>query len=186
MKNLRQILSALGLALIMVGNAQAVPLSDLLASGGSITVGDKLFSDWSNPFFDSSDSSRTINLANIQVEALVDDGVNGLGLQFNILNDEFRVTGDGTYAYLDFTFGFRVSVLDPKYRIKDNSLELNTYSLAPGSDSVNNLGIYIQETVGTVPELDDLATKDVTADTLDGVSTSDLLDSATFAFQSEI
>jgi hypothetical protein len=32
------------------------------------------------------------------------------------------VTGDGLYAYLDYSFGFKVTVLDPNLSIKDNSL----------------------------------------------------------------
>lgn len=190
MRNLQHILSALGLALIITSNAQAItiPLTNLFA-GGSITAGDKLFDQWTLIGEYSSEENRAVNTDNIQVTALDDGGMDpGPGLQFNILNDEFSVTGDPIYgyAYLDFTFGFRVSVLDPNLRIKDNSLELNAYSLVPGSDSVNDLGIYIQETVGTVPGLDALATKEVTVDVLDGAPTSDLFDSATFALQSEI
>lgn len=178
-------LGLLILTLATFSTAQAVPLSTLLA-GGSITAGDKLFSDWEFLYYDAFDG-RTFNSANIEVTALTDGGLDpGPGLQFDVLNDEFSVTGNGFYNYLDFTFRFQVSVLDPNLRIKDNSLGLNTYSLVPGSDSVNDLGIYIQETVGTAPGLDDLATKAVTVDILDGEPTSDPFDSATFALQSEI
>jgi len=100
------------------------------------------------------------------------------------------VTGDDiyAYAYLDFQFGFRVSVLDPKEKIKDNSLELTNWLLEWTADGDNDLGIYIQEWVGTAPGLNDLATKEVTRNVLDDVLSSDdlLFNSADFPPQSEI
>ena len=186
MKNLRHILSALGLALVMTGNAQAILLTELFA-GGSITAGDKLFDQWNLIYQDSSEVGRTVNTDNIEVTALNDGGLDpGPGLQFDILNNEFSVTGDDLYAYLDFTFGFRVSVLDPNLRIKDSALELGSLTLGYEDDGFNNLGIYIQEQVGTAPGLDDLAIKDVTVNILDGELVDDRSDLAVFPPQSQI
>jgi hypothetical protein len=162
-KSLLRYLGAAALALGLVGSAQAIPLSDLLG-GGSITAGDKLFSDWSQIFFGSSDPARGLNTDNIEVTALNDGGLNpGPGLKFDTQNNEFLVTGDGIYAYVDFTFGFKVTVQDPNLSIKDNSL-------AMGFAGVNNFGdngAFIRETIGTAVGLDDLGIKKVEFSYLD-------------------
>jgi hypothetical protein len=104
---MKKTLLALALA-VAAGGAQAIPLSELLRPGGSITAGDKLFDNWSVIFQDSSTAGRVVNTTNIDVSALNDGGLNpGPGLKFDILNSEFSVTGDGLYAYLDFTFASR-------------------------------------------------------------------------------
>lgn len=162
MKKLRQCLGTVGLVLACMGcmgGAQAIPLSTLL-DGGSITAGDKLFSEWSFAYA-SSDANRVFNPTNIEVTALNDGGDNpGPGLQFNILSGELTVTGDGIYAYADLTLAFHVDVLDPLRRIKDNSLQLIAGSLTTTRDADN--GSYIQEFVGTTPGGTDLVNfKDV-------------------------
>ena len=135
-------------------------------------------------FQDSSTAGRVVNTTNIDVSALNDGGLNpGPGLKFDILNSEFSVTGDGLYAYLDFTFGFKVSVLDPNLRVKDNSLRMTSALLTNFGDN----GSFILETVGTAAGLDDLGTKDVEFSWLDGAGmTERFTDSADFAPQSEI
>jgi len=65
---------------------------------------------------DKSDLT-TVSTDNIDVTGVVDGG-----LQFSVSAGELDVTGDGIYAYIDFQFGFHVSVLDPLYKIKDASL----------------------------------------------------------------
>jgi PEP-CTERM motif len=172
------------LALLLTGaGVQAIPLSALL-QGDSITAGDKLFDSWSVIFEDKSDGAA-VNTGNIDVSALIDGGLNpGPGLQFNVLNNEFRVNGDGIYAYLDFQFGFRVTVLDPNLRITDNTLR------ETGGSSVTNAGdngMYIRESVGTAPGLADLGIKNIEFSWLDGPGlTADLVDTAVFAPQSSV
>lgn len=187
MKILVKTLTALVLALTAVGSAQAVPLTDLF-NGGSLTVADKLFDQWTLIYQDKSDGS-SVNTDNIDVTPSGPFGADpldpGPGLQFTILNNEFSVTGDDVYAYLDFQFGFHVSVLDPNLRIKDNSL-VSGSSLSHLGDGTNDLGTYILETIGTGPGLANLGTKEVEFSVLDEVLTSDTIDSATFAPQSEI
>jgi len=187
MKKLLFTLSAFVLVLIAAGSAQAITLTDLF-NGGSITVNDKRFDQWTL-ISQSSSSGGTVNTNNIDVTSLVDGGRDpGPGLQFDILNNEFKVTGNDIYAYLDFKFGFRVSVLTPKEQIKDNSLELTGWDLNWLGDGNNDLGIYIEEWVGTAPGLNDLATKEVTRNVLNDVLSSDdlLFDSADFPPQSQI
>ena len=123
MKRLLKTLSALALTLIAAGSAQAIQLTALF-EGASIAANDKMFDEWILISQDSSDPNRTVSTNNIDVTALTDGGQDaGPGLQFDILNNEFLVTGNDIYAYLDYSFGFRVSVLNPSMKIKDNSLK---------------------------------------------------------------
>jgi hypothetical protein len=113
-------------------SSQAILLTDLL-NGQSIIAGDKLFDQWE--ILDQSSSTFIdVDTDNIDVTALHDGGLDpGPGLHFDILNDEFLVEGDGIYAYLDFMFGFRVTVLDPALLVKDNSLYLTGATLINSS-----------------------------------------------------
>lgn len=190
---MKKTLLALALALA-AGGAQAIPLSDLLA-GATITANDKLFDQWTLIYFDSSDPARVFNGAQIDVQALTDGGLDpGPGLRFTVSGDELTIDGNGTYAYIDLMFGFRVSVLDPKLRIKDNSLDLYSafyvYAwdpLHPGAYGPLDVGSYIRETIGTAQWLDDLGVKDVQFSFADGVGqTVDLSDHADFAPQSVV
>lgn len=186
MKKSLHLLSAFLLAIIAAGSAQAITLTELF-NGGSITVNDKQFDQWTLIFQDSSEPGRTVNTDNVEVTPLTDGGRDpGPGLQFDILNDEFLVIGDDSYAYLDFQFSFRVTVLNPQEKIKDNSLELTGLDGEYTGDGDNDLGIYIQEWVGTALGLNDLAIKEVTANVLDDVETYELFDSAAFPPQSQI
>ena len=187
-KRLLQTLGALALA-FAAGGAQAIPFTDLLA-GQSITAGDKLFDNFSVTFQDSSILGHTVNTDNIDVTALSDGGLDpGPGLQFDILNNEFQVTGDGVYAYQDFEFSFHVSVLDPTLKIKDISLGNHQASNSYTADGSNNLGSTIYETAGTGQGLDNLVSAGSMAtefSVLDDVGTSNLSASANFAPQSDI
>lgn len=186
MKNLVKTLTLL-VALATVGSAHAIPLTGLF-DGRSVIAGDKLFDQWTLVFQGTSDG-HTVNTDNIDVTPLGPVGSDpldpGPGLRFVMLNNELAVTGDGTFAYIDLQFGFRVSVLDTSLRIKDNTLDVGgrTSQIADGT---NDLGFYILETIGTAPGLSDLGTKDVEVSYLDDVLTSDLTASAAFAPQSEI
>ncbi len=166
-------------------SAQAVPMTDLLG-GASITAGDKLFDQWTLVFQGSS-NGRTFNHGNVNVSALTDGGLNpGPGLMFDIANNEFSVTGDGLFAYIDYQFSFRVTALDPSLSIIGNSIGDFAASLASVADGLNDNGAYIREWVGTAAGLNDLGTLNVENSVLDDALTSDLSDSNSFAARSEI
>lgn len=177
---MKKLTLALALALATTGSAQAVLLTDLI-NGGSITVGDKLFDEWEVLSEDSSDPLRSVDTDNIDVTGIDDGG--DYGLRFNILNNEFLVTGDGLYAYLDFMFGFRASVTDPGMAIHDNTLSLKGALLA---NHVEDTGVAIVEEImtggGSL-----LGDEYVEFSWLDGPGlTEDLTDAASFAPQSEV
>jgi len=185
-------LSALVLALASAGNAQAIPLSDLL-NGDSITAGDKMFDNWSVVNYVASGANRSFNAANIEVTALTDGDMDpGPGLKFVISDGELNVTSDGSYAFVDLTFGFRTSVLDPGMKIKGNSLEYGiggAYTLVT-ADPDYDVGSYIRETIGSSAGLDDLGVMDIEFSALNVAGTespvSKISDSATLSPQSEI
>jgi hypothetical protein len=178
----------LGAAAIMLGlstGAQATLLSNLLA-GASITAGDKVF-DQFRVIFQDNLGTALVDPANIEVSSLNDGGSDpGPGLRFDILNGAMTVVGNGSYAYSNYMFGFRVTSLGGP--IKDNSLYLTGSDL---SNPTMDLGVTIQELVGTAPtlvedpgntSLPDLGVKQVENSYLSGVgATSNLTDLASFA-----
>lgn len=172
----------LALALALAASvAQAIPLTDLL-SGGSITAGDKLFDNWT-VLFEESSSGNAVDTDNIEVTALNDGGMDpGPGLHFDVLNSELSVTGDGFYAFIDFQFGFKVSVLDPTLQIKDNSLVLTSGVITLGG----NNGFSVFEDIGTTAGSNNLGTKYVEFSWLDPDLIDNTSDSAQFAPHSEI
>lgn len=180
MKHSKFALGALALALV-AGNAHAIPLTTLLNSG-SIQAGDKLFDRWSVTFDDSS-NGQAVDTNNIDVVALNDGGLNpGPGLTFNINNNEFSVTGDGVYAYRNFVFGFRTTVLDPTLLIKDNSLSM----VGEIGGFVSDAGMAIAEQV-TNASNNVVASENVESSMLAGFGTTQLLnDAANFAPLSEL
>lgn len=156
MKKISTVLGVLLLALGWVGGAHAITLSALL-EGGSITAGDKLFDQWQLVSYQSSDQFRDFNPAHIDVTALPDGGLDpGPGLRFDVVGGELNVVGDGLFAYVNLIFDFRVSVLDPMLRIKDNSLELTTGFLSYTTDADYSLGLRVHEVIGSGPGPDDL------------------------------
>ncbi len=190
MKRFMNVLFAMLITVCIAGGAHATPLSDLF-NGGSIIAGDKLFDNWSQVRYMTSDSTRSLNAANISVTALNDGGMDpGPGLRFSVSNGELNVTGDGIYGFVDLMFGFRVSVLDPTLRIKDNSLEY----AAGGAfwsvmlDGSYDSGSYIREDIGTASGLADLGTKFIEFSTMGDPQSSTSITSASAAFapQSEI
>jgi len=188
MKHLVHVVFLMLLALFAAVGAHAMPLTDLL-NGGSITAGDKLFDQWQLVSYTTSEPNRTFNAGNIDVQALNDGGLKpGPGLRFTASSNELAVTGDGTYAFLDLMLGFHVSALNLALLIEDNSLWLNDWYLSWLADGSNDLGVYIRETVGTAPGLDDLGVKNVERSLLDDVLSPDskLFDSAVFPPQSQI
>jgi hypothetical protein len=178
---MKKLVASLVLVLCSV-NAQAILLSTLI-NGGSITAGDKVFDNWEVLFSDSSDA-RFFDTNNIDVTALNDGGLEpGPGLRYDISNGLFDLTGDGVFAYLDFQFGFSVTVLDPLLRIKDNSLTLTDFEIFTPVDISS---IFIEEFVFEDDFQTQLGSKNVEASEVFGSSTSKLQDSAVFAPQSSI
>ena len=168
---MKKTLLALALALA-ASVAQAIPLSNLL-NGGSITAGDKLFDNWSF-IYQASSTGNLVNTDNIDVSPLNDGGLNpGPGLQFDVLNNELTVTGDGIYAFIAYQFGFKVSVLDPNLQIKDNSLNLGGASLSYDA-GVENRGVSVTEDVGTSAGSANLGSRYVEFSQLEGAPTSTL------------
>ena len=176
---MKKTLLTLALALA-AGGAQAISMTEL-QDNGSITVGDKLFSDWSEVYFDSSDPARTVDTDNIEVVGIDDGG--DYGLKFSILDGEFNVTGDGTYAYLDYTFGFKVTATDPGMQITDATMGnvIASYGWTAGAGETEDAGSFILESVGTEMGADDLGILDVEFSYLAGTGqTAKLADSADF------
>jgi len=152
MKQLTRYLSALLLALSMTGNAQAVSLGTLIDQNQSLQVEDKLFSDF---WWDENISSSSLNnfnydfvglLNSITITGLAPIGPDPLnpGPGLNFSSDQFSVTSNGEFEWIDLFFGFKVTVLDPQLFIKDNSLTM----IAERTESGDN-GVFIREQVGT-------------------------------------
>jgi len=137
MKKLLTTLSMLVVAFATT-SAQAVPLSDLFA-GQTMTVDDKLFSNWELFQVTDPEFSAPIDLSLIDVTGLDDDPLNP-GLHFEA-NGQLTVSG---LDFLDLNFGFDVTVMDPGFRIKDNSLEITEFAM--GDLNLGGL-ILIEETI---------------------------------------
>jgi hypothetical protein len=161
-----------------------VLLSDLLVPGTSIIAGDKLFDKWEFIFRDASDNAFLVDPANIDVSPLNDGGDDpGPGLFFSMTDDTVGVSGDGTFAYTDYSFGFRVSSLTGKL-IKDVSMGdfFGTLDTSGGGvDMIATVVETVKDSLGN--QLAEIA---VTESWLNGVETYTGSDSATFAPQSEI
>ncbi len=125
--------------------------------------------------------------------ALNDGGLDpGPGLHFELLGPEWRVFGDGFWNYLDFSFGFRASVINYKssgLRIKDNSLTLlDAFVHNDNFDPlVDFASVYINETVYSDPNRsNEIGFKDVEMSDVGGVFTDDPFDETAFSPASEI
>ena len=114
-------LCAMGFALA-TSVAQAIPMSDLF-QGSDLTVGDKLFDNWGLEY---SDSDTGIDFSEIMVTGLDADPMN-IGLRFDA-NGQLSVFGPD--SFLDVSFVFDVTVLDPDYRINGSSLEITETDFA--------------------------------------------------------
>jgi hypothetical protein len=173
--------------LVSIGS-WATPLSTLL-NGGTITAGDKLFDQW-ELFLD--DSEFGIDTSLIEVTPLNDGGLDpGPGLHFELLGPGWTIFGNGFWNYLDFSFGFRASVIDPNsgLKIKDNSLTLldafvYNDNFEPAFDLAS---VYINETVYSDGNRNnEIGFKDVEMSDVGGQLTQDLFDNTVFAPASEI
>lgn len=154
------------------GTGQAALLGDLFG-GANMTVGDKVFSNWTLIDFNDSANPGNTNYNLIEVNPLADQPLNP-GL-------EFVSTGLLTVSDLDIMdlyFSFTVTSLGAL--IKDNSLEITDYDFGAG-----NWGglIYIEEHVYDVAD-NPLAYKEAQIDNLFGIV--DPYDEAEFAPQQSI
>ena len=104
--------------------AQAVPLQDLF-NGDLLLAGDKIFDDWQ---LLGDFSTNAVDFNQIEVLPLNDQPLNP-GLQYSTTG-ELTVTG---LDVIDFAFSFRVSTIDGSARIKDNSLEIDSFSFGTGN-----------------------------------------------------
>ena len=114
-------LFAMGLILATSG-AQAIPMKDLFA-GADITVGDKLFNNWGLEY---DDSDVEIDYSLIDVTGDDADPLN-IGLHFDA-NGQLSVFGPD--SFLDISFIFDVTVLDPDFLINGSSLEITETNFA--------------------------------------------------------
>ena len=178
MKLFRNLLMFLVVMLLGSGIAYAVSFSDL-TNGESLTVGDKLFDNWSVDYYDAADFGD-FNAANIEVTGIDDGG--DYGVRFDVNNSELSVTGDDIYNYVDLTLSFRVSVLDPMYRITGASLGITSALLTLSGDN----GSFLFETIGTSSGMSDLGDMSAEFSYLDDELTSSLSDLILFDPQSEI
>lgn len=189
----KKVLGGLALSVALAGAASADPvtLASLLGGpgqqGGTVQAGDKLFDNWSYTYV-ASDPARLFDPTNIMINPLHDGGLDpGPGLDFSALNGELTVTGDGVYAFVDLKLTFSVTVLDPALLVKDNLLGLTGGSLSWFDDGNSDLGMYIHESIGTAPGLNDLGEKWVEFSRLDSNDTFlKQTDSAVFAPQRQI
>ena len=185
---MKKTLLALALA-VAAGGAQAIDTQTTLKAlleGGSITVGDKLFNNWTDKPVISSDG-RSVNTANISVTSLDDGG--DYGLRFSISGSDFSVTGDGLYAFVDYSFAFMVTALDPSLKIAGVSMDNlgASYGFSAPGQGNEDVGSFILESVGTAAGSDDLAVIDVEFSYLDGQGqTATLQDAKSFARQSSV
>ena len=183
---LKKALGGLVLSVAMAGGALADPITlGDLAGGATIRAGDKMFDQWSYSFVSSD--GRTFNPLNVTVDALHDGGLDpGPGLDFSVLGGALSVTGDGVYAFVDLSISFHVTVMDPALWVKDNLLSITSAGMSRTVDGSNDLGMYIRETVGTAPGLDDLGAKWVEWSVLDDADFMRLDDTAEFTPQRDI
>ena len=95
---------------------------DELFLGGTITVGDKFFSQWTFIGFDTEPDEDPLNIDFSQVIVTpLDDDPNNPGLRFD-WGDQFSDLG--VRDFLGLAFGYIVDVTDPNFQITGTSLEL--------------------------------------------------------------
>ncbi len=125
MKNYLTSLISILVLLVVAPGVQAVSLESLF-TGDTLTVGDKLFDDWTL-LGQTNPTSGSINLAQIDVTGINSDPLNP-GLMFTT-NGQLSVSGAD---FLDLNFGFSVTILDPRFKIKDFSLEITNFDADDG------------------------------------------------------
>lgn len=104
-----------------------------LFDGGTITIEDKIFNDWS--FFGGFiDKLVPPDFSLIDVIPLDDDPLNP-GLKFNA-NGQLSIVDE---EVIEIDLGFMVTTLDGSTRIKDNSLALTDFEFGADSDAFINI-----------------------------------------------
>lgn len=116
-------------------SANAVLLSDLIASNGTIQDGDKLFSNFSFSVV-SATGNTFADASQLQITAL---GGAPVGIT---IGGGLAATGPG--SFLDVLFGYTVTVLDPTQKISQLSLAFNGNAI--GNPGLNDVGVSITET----------------------------------------
>ncbi len=183
MKCLRLIpaLVVLVLLTLATGVTRAAILSDLFG-GDTLTVGDKLFSNWTLLGLQTQNGG-TADTSRITVVGLSDDPLNP-GLQFNApvgaLGTPFGHVGASS---VQLRFGFSVQTINGQPLIKDNSLWLKDFVFDAGPNAIIRIGETIVDASGL-----QLGTKFVFAEPNDfpGSGDPDHFDSAQFSPQSII
>jgi hypothetical protein len=107
----------LGSALSAQAVAIAIPITDLIANGGTIEQGDKLFSDFTVTFNPTGPDTSPPDASGILVEGVTIGGNYGL-----------RFTGNmaaGVGSSLDILIGYKVTVQDPSALISDIHLDFD-------------------------------------------------------------
>ncbi len=179
----KKILGGAVLGASLLGSAQAVPLSDLLA-GGSLTNGSLVFDQWSLGAFSASDG-RSFDAALIDVTAL--DGGGLPGVNFTVGGGLLDIAGDDLFAFVDLPFGFRASATGG---LAITGVRLNLDKVMLGSsgpfDGSNDNGTFVREEIGSAAGLSDLGALATEYSILDGATTSALDDGASFAARTSI
>lgn len=146
-----------------------------LFAGGTITVNDKKFSEFSLEF--TAPFSAVPDFSKVNVSGLDDGNADpGPGLRVSS-SSEFLIGG---LDVMNFGYRFKADVLDPQWAIKDNSLTVATadYVMTSGGPRWE-----VNETVNDT-QLNVLGSKQVFADAFLG--TSSLSDDAIFAPQTSL
>ena len=121
MKSVRHGLVAILFSILVLPlSALAAPLSELIASGASITAGDKRFSNFSGSLVGMGNFFPN-NLSQVEVFGLTAN--NGHGLQFS---QEFLAQSQSGFneGGLQLNVAFDVTVTDPPHRIRSVTLVL--------------------------------------------------------------
>ncbi len=129
--------------------ALATPLSDLIG-GNSLTVGDKEFVNWS-----LGSNVDGFDLSEIYVTGNNTDPLNP-GIIYDTSN-ALSVSGDNEDTYLNFSFD--VQTTSGLALIKDNSLEITSYSFS--GNGYIGISEYVSDASGPI------AVKEVWADTIE-------------------
>jgi hypothetical protein len=166
MNKLSKSFAAAALAVSAFGSAQAALLSDLLG-GQSVLAGDLLFDQWSVQTDLASDALFAFDYSQIEVLGLNDGSDDpGPGLQFSFLGNQYLTQGDGSFAFKQLEFSYQVSSINPAKLISGTALTLDSLSLSPIPDALNDLGVSVTQTLGTAFDTDDLDSGQVSGDVL--------------------
>lgn len=160
MKKLRMILLALFLVIGVSGTGNATMMTELLA-GGSIQVGDKLFSDFSyDVIFDDAGLLNPIDAFDVSLIEVIGLGADPMnpGIRFQTASGAPAFSVDD-FNWLDVEFTFKVSVLDPLYQIDSVSLAVDGLiegegSVAIGDDIATNNAAFDPLSGGDVTSFD--------------------------------